>query len=332
MKKQEKIAIVGDGGWGTAIAMLLADKGYAVAMWGHDPEYLKQMRARRENFVFLPGFALPENLEFEPDFAKAVRGALLVIEAVPTKFLRAAFARARAELPERCGVVSLTKGLEGGTLKRPSQVLAELAPQARVGVLSGPSHAEEVAKKLPASVTVAAEDDSLARLAQETLMSPCFRVYTSRDVAGLELGGALKNVIALAAGVCCGLGLGDNALSALLTRGLAEIGRLGAALGAEPATFAGLSGMGDLITTCYSPFGRNRAVGIELAKGRKLAEILAERPTVAEGVNTAASALALAEAADVDMPITAQVCRILAGEISPRAAVTELMSREGKAE
>jgi len=325
-------AILGDGGWGTAMALLLAGQGRPVRLWGYDPAYLREMQRTRENPRFLPGYRLPPEVAFEPDMTRALTQASLVIVAIPTKFLRASLQAAPRAVPEGVPVVSLTKGIEPGTLKRPSEILRDCTGCHAVAVLSGPSHAELVAAGQPTTVVVAARDESVAQAVQDALMTPVFRVYRSTDMLGVELGGALKNVIALAAGICTGLGLGDNALAALITRGLAEIARLGVALGARPETFAGLSGMGDLVVTCISAYGRNRAVGLALAEGKSLAEIEAARLTVAEGVTTAGSALALARSAGVEMPIVEQVVAVLAGEKDPRAAVTELMTREGKAE
>ncbi|MBN2713275.1 MAG: NAD(P)-dependent glycerol-3-phosphate dehydrogenase [Planctomycetes bacterium] len=331
-EQQGRITIIGDGGWGTALALIAIDNGNTVTMWGHDASYLHKMQNCRENVNFFPGVALPEELFFEGDMEKAVDGADIVITAIPTKFLRAALCEAKGIIPEGAPVISLTKGIEQNTLKRPSEILEELLGTERIGVLSGPSHAEEVAARLPATVTVAAKDIGIAKLAQDMLMTGSFRIYTSTDVVGVELGGALKNVIALAAGIATGLGLGDNAMAALVTRGLAEITRLGTALGADPLTFAGLSGMGDLITTCISPHGRNRAVGLALGAGKKLDEILASMQMVAEGVTTAVSARDLARKNNIDMPITEEVYNILYENKSPRQAVSDLMSREGKEE
>ncbi len=330
MKQGQRITVLGDGGWGTAISKVLADKGAQVVMWGHDPDYLARMKSTRENRLFLPGIRIPENMAFEPDLAKALDRADLALMVIPTKFMRRVLTG--ISFPANLGVVSLTKGIEQETLLRPSQILTELTGCRRIAVLSGPSHAEEVAQGLPTTVTVASTDTSLATVVQETLMTPSFRVYTSDDPIGVELGGALKNVIALAAGICIGLGLGDNSLAALITRGLAEITRLGTALGAKSSTFAGLSGLGDLVVTCVSQHGRNRAVGLELARGKKLSGIVAGHQTVAEGVTTAASAMALADRAGVGMPIVSEVEQVLYHDKDPRKAVSDLMARQGKAE
>ncbi|MFW5856531.1 MAG: NAD(P)H-dependent glycerol-3-phosphate dehydrogenase [Planctomycetota bacterium] len=388
----KRIAILGDGGWGTAIAVLLDGHGHDVVVWGHDPGYLRQVAERRENVTFLPGIPLPAGIGFEPDMGAAVGQADVVVSAIPTQYLRGALAplagrsgtvtadangmripdpmnsmdetngaavrknastevgiggmRASggavgsADAPGAsataipCPVLSLTKGIERETLARPSAILAEelgLAPD-RIAVLSGPSHAEEVAKGLPASVTIAAADAALASTLQEVFMGPTFRVYTSTDLTGVELGGALKNVIAVAVGICEGLRLGDNARAALMTRGLAELTRLGVAAGGRPETFAGLSGMGDLITTCVSPHGRNRAVGLALAEGKAPDAIAAGTAQVAEGVHSCRSALALAKRYGVDLPIAETLGRVLHDGLDPRQAVHELMTRDGKAE
>jgi glycerol-3-phosphate dehydrogenase (NAD(P)+) len=326
------VTVLGDGGWGTAVALVLAGNGLRVTMWGYDPDYLDEMRTTRENRRFLPRVPLPAELEFEPDQARALASAELVFVAIPTVYLRGSLGHGRGYLREGVGVVSLTKGIERETLLRPTAIAAEQLGAERVAVLSGPSHAEEVVRGCPTTVTVSSADTELALAAQAALMSPTFRVYTSSDPVGVELGGALKNVIALSAGICIGLELGDNALAALMTRGLAEMTRLGTALGADPLTFSGLSGMGDLVVTCLSPHGRNRRVGLEIGRGRALHEILDEMQQVAEGVTTAESARALGARAGVELPIVEQVWRVLHEDKDPRTAVEELMTREPKPE
>jgi glycerol-3-phosphate dehydrogenase (NAD(P)+) len=332
MSPYQQVTVVGDGGWGTAVALVLAEKGQRVVMWGHDPAYLERMRASRENRLFLPGIRLPEALTFEPDLDAAIAASPLVITAIPTKFLRASLERSKRPVPAETGFVSLTKGIETGSLARPTQILAECLGAQRLGVLSGPSHAEEVARRKPTTVVVASDDPQLAGEAQQALFTDRFRPYTAEDTLGVELAGALKNVIALAAGIATGLELGDNTMAALLTRGLAEITRLGVALGAEPSTFSGLSGMGDLVVTCTSSHGRNRSVGIELGRGRPLQEILAGMSQVAEGVTTAPAAQALGDKAGVELPIVQQVCRVLYEGLDPMQGVGELMTRSPKAE
>jgi glycerol-3-phosphate dehydrogenase (NAD(P)+) len=327
------VAVLGDGAWGTAFSLVLLEAGAAsIRMWGHDPAYLREMARGRENRLFLPGSRLPEEISFEPDLAACVAGADLAVLAVPTRFLRESLSPAAGALRDGPPLLSLTKGLENGTCRRPSELAREILGAGRVAVLSGPSHAEEVAKRRPTTVVAASDDPDLARAVQRAAMTPRFRVYTSPDALGVELGGALKNVIAVAAGICIGLGLGDNAMAALLTRGLAEITRLGSALGATPETFAGLSGFGDLVTTCVSPYGRNRAVGIEIGKGRSLGQVLRGMPGVAEGVNTVEGARDLARREGVEMPIVEEVYRILVEGKNPREAVEDLMTREAKPE
>ena len=327
-----RVGIIGDGAWGTALALVLHSAGRSVVIWGHDPDYLSEMRERRENRLFLPGVGIPGPIRFDPDLAAVLSWSDLVVNAVPSRFLRGVFAGAGPLHRPGTPIVSLTKGLEPETLQRPSTVLRECLGSVQVTVLSGPSHAEEVANFLPASLVAASDDLEAARGAQRIFSTPRFRVYASRDLAGVEIAGAAKNVIALAAGIVHGMGLGDNALAALATRGLAEMARLGTALGGEAQTFAGLAGMGDLITTCISPHGRNRAVGIELAKGKKLADILAGIPGVPEGVTTTESLLELSRRHGVDMPITEQVAAVLWKGKNPEQAVADLMTRARKDE
>jgi glycerol-3-phosphate dehydrogenase (NAD(P)+) len=274
---------------------------------------------------------IPAEVEVTADAAAALAGAELAVSAIPTQFVRGAVGRLAGSIPATCLLVSASKGLERGTLLRPSQVLEQAAPGRRICVLSGPSHAEEVARGLPASVVAAAADEADAARVQGLLMGPALRIYTSTDVAGVELGAALKNVIALAAGCADGLGLGDNAKAALVTRGLAELARLGAALGARAETFSGLSGLGDLVVTCTSRHSRNRAVGERLGRGERLADILASTEMVAEGVATADAVLELAARHGVELPIAAAVKRVLDGG-DARQEVCKLMGRAPRAE
>jgi len=339
------ILLLGDGGWGTALAILLAEKGHQVVLWGAFPEYVAQMRQMRENTRFLPGVQLPPTVELVADMGPAMAAADLLVFSTPVVYLRRVAECARQFYRPGLPVMSVAKGIENDTLLCGSSIIREClgtppvlrgtggghsaaGPLLDVAVLSGPSHAEEVARHLPATVVAAAREPDFARFIQQTFMSPWFRVYTSDDPLGVELAGALKNVIAIAAGISDGLGLGDNAKAALLTRGLAEITRLGVALGSRPETFAGLAGIGDLITTCISPYGRNLAVGRAIAQGRKLEEILAElRGMVPEGVWTARAVVELARRHNVEMPISEQVYRVLFENKSPRQAVADLMSR-----
>ncbi|MCC8190595.1 MAG: NAD(P)-dependent glycerol-3-phosphate dehydrogenase [Planctomycetes bacterium] len=331
MANKETVTVIGDGGWGTAMALLLHAGGHPVSLWGHDPAYLETMRSSRENRLFLPGFTLPADLELVDDLAAAVAGADLLVIAVPSKFLRAVLARTAGSGQGKV-VISLTKGLDAETLERPSEVIRGCLQCDRVVAVSGPSHAEEVARGLPASVVAAAAKVDDARRVQHLLSGGRFRVYASADIVGVEVAGAIKNVIALAAGILHGLQLGDNALAALATRGLAEMQRLGVAMGGDPATFAGLAGMGDLITTCISSHGRNRQVGILLAEGRPLADILTAMNGVPESVTTTTLALRLADRHGVEMPITRQVAAVLWEGKRPQDAVTDLMRRAWKDE
>jgi glycerol-3-phosphate dehydrogenase (NAD(P)+) len=324
-------AVLGSGGWGTAIAVLLAQNpAHAVRLWSHREESGRAIREQRENVRLLPGVPIPPDVLLTCDEVEAVAGADCWVVAVPTAFLRptaARFARLRADVP----VISLTKGIEVSTFRRPSEILAQTLGTGRLAVLSGPSHAEEVARGLPTSVVIAAADMSLAVWAQERFGTDRFRVYTNSDVVGVELAGALKNVVGVAAGICDGLGFGDNAKAALLTRGMVEMTRFGVAHGAEPATFAGLAGVGDLITTCFSPHGRNRRVGYRLGRGEPLADVLAG-PQVAEGVYTSQSVYERARRTDLDTPIMTAVYEVLHQGKPPLAAVQELMTRRLKDE
>jgi glycerol-3-phosphate dehydrogenase (NAD(P)+) len=323
------IAVLGDGAWGTAVALLLAqDADHDVRLWSARPENGRLLQQRRENVHLLPGVSIPPSVQLTTDLAEAVAGATLWVSAVPTVYLRATFAPVAPLLAPAAGpVVSLAKGLEVGTFRRPTEILAELLGASRLAVLSGPSHAEEVSRGLPTSVVAASADAELARTVQVAFSTDRFRVYTSDDPLGVELGGALKNVMGLAAGISDGLGLGDNARAALLTRGLAEMMRFGVALGAKARTFAGLAGLGDLITTCVSKHGRNHQVGMRLARGEKLPQILASMSKVAEGVYTTRSVHERAPALGVEMPITAEVYRVLYEGKGPGAAVDDLMLR-----
>lgn len=328
----EIVTVLGNGGWGTALALLADRNGHAVRVWGIDPDYVARTADLRENPLFLPGVRIPPAILLTSDAAAAADGATLLVSAIPTQFLRETTRALAPSLPPGVPVVSVSKGLENRTLARPTEVLRETLGPRPAAVLSGPSHAEEVARGQPASVVVASDDASLAARVQRVFSGETFRVYASDDVAGVELAAAVKNVIALAAGMCDGLGLGDNARAALVTRGNAEIRRLGHALGAKAETFSGLAGIGDLITTCTSRHGRNRAVGERLGRGETIDAILGSMVQVAEGVRTAESVVGIARRAGIEMPISEQVRRILAGEQSPRAALTELMSRPLKAE
>lgn len=334
MKQQQpvNVAILGDGAWGTAIAMVLLSSGHRVQLWGHDSRYLDLMASVRQNRLYLPGIDIPDSLEFVPDAKGAVRWADLVVAAVPSKYLRAVLEPCRGALDPEKPVLSLTKGFDADSLMRPSELIVECLGTKHVAALSGPSHAEEVARRLPASVVVASAELGLARKIQKIVTNSRFRVYASRDIVGVEIAGALKNIIALAAGLLQGMNLGDNALSALATRGLVEMMRLGVALGAEPATFSGLAGMGDLITTCVSAHSRNRRVGRMLAEGKALDAILGDMNGIPESVTTTRLALALAKKHHIEMPITEQVAAVLWNGKPPEQALDELMTRARKDE
>jgi glycerol-3-phosphate dehydrogenase (NAD(P)+) len=326
------IAILGAGGWGTALALVLARPGRRVALWCARPEHAGPMLQRRENTRFLPGISLPDSILLTTDVTEATRDADLLVTAIPTVYLRATLGRVASEVPANIPVLSLTKGLEIATFRRPTEIIEETLGARPLAVLSGPSHAEEVARGLPTTLVAASADVELARWVQGAFSTDRFRVYTNPDLVGVELAGALKNIIGIAAGICDGLGFGDNAKSALMTRGLAEIARFGVAWGGAAPTFWGLAGMGDLITTCISPHGRNRRVGIRLGKGEKPADILGSMTMVAEGVNTARSVHERAQQMGVAMPITAEVYRVLYEDKDPRQAVQDLMLRAPKEE
>ncbi len=326
-----RIAVLGDGGWGTALALSALRAGHDVALWSAFPDYAAEFAEKRENVKFLPGVRVPGEVRITADPAEALTGVEAAVSAIPTQFTRETLGRVAASIPADCLLVSASKGLERGTLLRPSQVLDEVAPDHRIVVFSGPSHAEEVARGLPASVVAAAARGSDAERVQKLLMGPALRIYTSTDVAGVELGAALKNVIALAAGCADGLALGDNAKAALITRGIVELARLGTALGARAETFGGLSGLGDLVVTCASKHSRNRAVGERLGRGEKLAEVLESTETIAEGVPTTEAIIELAAGHGIELPIAEAVKRVLEGG-SPKEQVIKLMARAPKSE
>ena len=328
----ERITVIGDGGWGTTLALLLLGKGHRVRLWGAFPAYVDAMRYARENAKFLPGVPLPMGLELCSGLGEAVADAGVLVAAVPTQFLRRVLRRLARCYRRGTPIVSVAKGVENRTLLRPSQIVGDVLGRVPVAVLSGPSHAEEVARGLPASVVAASRRAELARRVQGLFMTDRFRVYTHGDVLGVELCGAVKNVIAIAAGICDGMRLGDNAKAALLSRGLAEMTRLGMALGARRETFAGLAGLGDLVTTCMSPYGRNRSVGVQIGQGKTLAEILGAMEQVAEGVRTTKSVRTLARRHGVEMPITEECHRVLFRGKSPMRAVRDLMRRRAKDE
>ncbi len=327
------VAVLGAGSWGTALAIHLAGLGHEVRLWARDEELAADMERRRANVIYLPDVAFPASLSAGSSLPDTLVDAQLVLVAVPSHGLRQVLRQASPHVEPAAVVLSATKGLEDGSLLRMSEIIAAECPRvAEVAVLSGPSFARELAQQMPTVVVVASRSDGAVRHVQDEFRSGAMRLYASTDVVGVELGGALKNVIAIAAGVVEGLGLGHNAQAALITRGLAEMSRLAVAAGGERDTLAGLAGMGDLVLTCTGQLSRNRQVGIELARGRALAEIVASTKMVAEGVRTTHAALALGAVHGVELPIAAQVDALLAGRVSAAAAVTELMGRRQRAE
>jgi glycerol-3-phosphate dehydrogenase (NAD(P)+) len=328
-----KVAIVGNGGFGTAMALVLARAGHRVSLWGHDRAYTAQIASTRQNPRYLEGIVLPDAVLVTADGAVALAGAELVLWAVPTQHVRGVAAALRQHIGPAAPVISLAKGLEQSTGRRPSEVLAEVlgGPQ-RVFALSGPSHAEEIARELPTTVVLAGPDEALLQTLQAALTTRAFRVYRHRDVVGLELCGALKNVMALAAGIADGLGYGDNTKAAILSRGIVEMTRFGTAFGADPRTFHGLAGVGDLAVTAFSRHGRNRAFGERIGRGETLQQALAASPKVAEGVWTSRVVAAEAARAGVEMPIASAVARVLHEGLPARDAVRALMERDPKAE
>lgn len=323
-----KTTILGSGAMATAIAILLADHvGQDVSLWARSEEKAELLRQQRTNARLLPGVRIPDAVQITHDIDQAVDGSEFLVIAIPSQYLRSTLEALSGSLTENRPVISVIKGIENETFLRPSQIIEETIGSRAVLALTGPSHAEEIAQRLPASVVVAGGDVALARRVQALLSTDRFRIYTNQDLIGAELAGALKNIIGIAAGISDGLGYGDNAKSALLTRGIVEISRFGIALGAEPETFAGLAGIGDLITTCISPYGRNRMVGERLGKGESLDQILNSMESVAEGVSTARAVYHLAEKKGIDMPITEQVYRVLFEGLSPQEATDQLMTR-----
>lgn len=328
-EKIQKALVIGDGGWGTALAMLLCQNEIETTLWSAFPEQSADITKHHENRKFLPGIPLPERMKFSADPHSAADGVDLVCSVVPTQFLRGVAERFEDAIDGRTPIVSATKGIEIETFKTPSQILREVLGDRPVCVLTGPSHAEEVARGKPATVVAACHDRDIALLVQQAFTSHNFRVYTNEDPIGAELAGALKNVIALAAGISDGLGLGDNAKAALLSRGMLEMARFGAARGGDPQTFFGLAGFGDLVTTCCSEHSRNRAVGEALGQGKTLRQVLDEMEMVAEGVWTTKALFGPeSEPGEVAMPIAEQVHAVLFQDKDAREAVLDLMRRE----
>lgn len=329
----KKISIIGNGGMGTVLAMMLCDKGLSVRMWGYDAEQLGEMAAAGENVKFFPGYKIPAGVEFEADDSKIFADTDMVISAVPCQYMRGVWDRLKSQYVKGVPIVSVTKGIENGTLLRPTEILSNVLGDAvDLVVLSGPTIADELARRLPASACIACKDARLAVDVQYTFNTDWFRVYTNPDVIGVEIAAACKNVIAIAAGIIDGVGGGDNAKAALLSRALAEVTRLGVACGAEAKTFAGLAGLGDLVTTCISPKGRNRSFGERIGKGMTTQQSLGATYSVVEGASTCKSLFEFAGKYEIEMPITEAVYQILFEEKPVREAITELMTRQLKSE
>ncbi|MFA5276179.1 MAG: NAD(P)H-dependent glycerol-3-phosphate dehydrogenase [Candidatus Omnitrophota bacterium] len=332
-EEKAKISIIGDGGWGTTLAIVLSKKGYNVSIWGAFPEYCAYVARRRINSKFLPGIRIPKDIMITHDLRNVLPEKELIILAVPSQHMREVLRKVKkAPYPKDAVYLSVTKGIEIGTLKRMSEVIrSELGP-VKLGVLSGPTIAHEVAKGIPTAAVVSSHDHKICAYLQNIFITDRFRIYTNADIIGVELGGSLKNVIAIACGISDGLGFGTNTKAGILSRGLAEISRLGHAMGANVSTFSGLSGLGDLVTTCISAYSRNRFIGEQLGKGKTLKQIESHMQMVAEGVPTAKSAYALSRKYKVDMPITTEIYRVLYNNKSPLKTVRDLMTRKKKDE
>lgn len=331
----KKVAIIGDGAWGTAIGLLLDKAGYKINIYGHFPEYIAELNRIRENIKYLPGPKIPESIGFTSDMDSCAQGAGLAVLAVPSHFMRSTCRKLKQTLDrtgEKPYLLSVAKGIENETLKRMSEIIEEEIYTGKTAVLSGPTHAEEVALNIPSAAVTASNNKDLMKTVQSIFCVNNFRVYTSSDVAGVELGGALKNVIAIAAGICDGLGFGDNTKAALITRGLAEITRLGVAMGADPFTFSGLSGMGDLIVTGMSKHSRNRGLGEKIGAGKTLNQVLLETEKIAEGVKTSISVKQLSEKLNIETPISRKVYEILYENLNCKTALSDLMLRKPKPE
>ncbi len=329
------IAVLGAGGWGTTLAILLSNNSHRVTLWSFKEEDAARMRSSRENALFLPGVHIPPAVEITSNLLAAASGKEMLVAATPSQFLRPVMSQLKSLTFDGTIVVNVAKGIENGTLMTMSEMLLDALPRlpaSSVATLSGPSHAEEVSRQIPTTVVAASKDIETAKKVQAVFMVPHFRVYASNDLKGVEIGGSLKNVIAIAAGIVDGANLGDNTKAALMTRGIAEIARVGVALGAHVRTFSGLSGIGDLMVTCMSHHSRNRHVGVEIGKGRKLREILGEMVMVAEGVATTQSAFELANRVGVEVPIVSEVHKILFEGKDPLKACHDLMTRDPKGE
>jgi glycerol-3-phosphate dehydrogenase (NAD(P)+) len=322
-----KMCVLGSGSWGTALALVLGKKGYNVSLWTLDKEQCDKINKTRENIDYLPGVVIPSNINVTTDLKDAIKDSILVVLAVPSQAIRSVCQNIKGIINEDQVLVDVAKGLEKGTGLRMSEVVKEELPNNKYVVLSGPSHAEEVGRDIPTTVVAASENIKDAELVQESFMTPKFRVYTNPDVVGVELGGALKNIIAFGAGVCDGLGYGDNTKAALMTRGIREVAKLGVAMGADLNTFSGLSGIGDLIVTCTSMHSRNRRAGILIGQGKSLEETLAEVKMVVEGITATEVAYDVSKKLNIDMPITDAIYSVLHNGVNANEAVTGLMMR-----
>ncbi len=331
--KKYRVTVLGDGGWGTALAVVNARRKNDVVLWSVFPEYAQKIQEKRENTKFLPGVWLPPEIQITSDLKAAVEFGDIIVLAIPTQYLRNVLHKVKELQPQDKVFVSVSKGIEKKTCLRPSEIVySVLGPGIRLVVLSGPSHAEEVARNIPTLVVSASNKAEDAKLVQQAFIDTYFRIYVQSDILGVELGGALKNVIAIAAGVCDGLKFGDNTKSGLISRGLLEMTRLGIKLGGNPNTFFGLSGLGDLVTTCFSSHGRNLRVGRELGEGKKIKDILKGMEMVAEGVDSAESVYQLCQKANIELPIVGEVYRILFEDKDPKQAVMDLLSRDAHEE
>ena len=324
-------AVIGAGSWGTSLANHLAQKGHDVSLWAHEKEVVEEINGRYINSIYLPGIHLSDNIRATDSLEHALKNSRFVLNVVPSQFARPVFNKAAEFIPKDAIVISASKGIEHGTLMTLSSILKDITGR-QVAALSGPSFAEEVAKRLPTAVTIAADNRETRILLQDVFSSEYFRVYTSHDITGVQLGGALKNVMAIASGISDGLGLGSSARAALITRGLAEMTRLGVVMGAEEKTFSGLSGLGDLVLTCTGRLSRNYSVGFKLGSGERLPDILSNMKTVAEGIATSKSAFELAKKHNVEMPIVEQIYLVINDGKNPGEAVKQLMNRSLKSE
>jgi glycerol-3-phosphate dehydrogenase (NAD(P)+) len=330
-----RISVLGAGGWGTTLAVLLYYNGHKVSLWEYNPDYYTELLYKRENVIFLPGIKIPEDINITNNIEDAISDSNMIILAVPSQFLRSSIACLEFSQIKNSILVSVAKGIENKTLMTMSHMIKDVFPKIsddQIGALSGPSHAEEVSRRIPTAVVAASASMETSQLIQSAFMNSYFRVYSSTDVLGVELGGAFKNVIAIGAGIIDGVKFGDNTKAAIMTRGVAEISRLGIAMGANPETFAGLSGMGDLIVTCMSRHSRNRYVGEQIGAGKTLKEVISSMNMVAEGVDTSRSASQLADKYNIETPITTEVYKILFEDKNPVIAATDLMTRDMKME